>query len=72
MNGLKIIKNSDFLNNQTFATVKHQGNETFENLGIMYPKFIEIENMGLLSNISIQLLGLPRKTVSYTEFINNI
>ncbi|CAD8050403.1 unnamed protein product [Paramecium primaurelia] len=72
MNGLKIIKNSDFLNNQTFTSVKHQGNETFENLGIMYPKFIEIENMGLLSNISIQLLGLPRKTVSYTEFINNI
>ncbi|CAK66035.1 unnamed protein product (macronuclear) [Paramecium tetraurelia] len=72
MNGLKIVKHSDFLINQTFSTLKHQGNETFENLGVMYPKFIEIENMGLLNNISIQLLGFPRKTVSYTEFINSI
>ncbi|CAD8063529.1 unnamed protein product [Paramecium sonneborni] len=72
MNGLQIVKQSDFLINQTFISLKHLGNETFGNLGIMYPKYIEIENMGLLPNISIQLLGLPRKTVSYTEFINNI
>lgn len=53
MNGLKIVTNSDFLINQTFSSLKNLGKETFENLGIMYPKFIEIENMGLLSNISI-------------------
>lgn len=34
--------------------------EVFINLGIMYPSFIEIENQGLLSNISLKLLGIPR------------
>lgn len=34
--------------------------ETFQNLSNMYPKFLEIENMGLLPNISLKLLRNER------------
>lgn len=34
--------------------------EVFSNLSQMYSNFIEIENIGLLSNISLKLLGLER------------
>lgn len=47
-------------------------NFVFSNLSNMYSSFIEIENMGFLSNISLKLLGVPRTTVQYTEFINTI
>ncbi|CAK73522.1 unnamed protein product (macronuclear) [Paramecium tetraurelia] len=72
MNGLNIVNQSDFLINQTSFTLKHMERETFQNLSNMYPKFLEIENMGLLPNISLKLLQLQRQTVSYTEFITYI
>ncbi|CAD8128287.1 unnamed protein product [Paramecium sonneborni] len=72
MNGLKIISQSDFLINQTFYYLKNMEKETFSNLSKMYPNFLEIENMGLLPNISLKLLGIERQTVSYTEFITFI
>ncbi|CAD8057376.1 unnamed protein product [Paramecium primaurelia] len=64
MNGLNIVDQSDYLQNQTSFTLKNMERETFQNL--------KIENMGLLQNISLKILQLERQTVSYTEFITYI